>query len=54
MPNNPILEYAGISPVNQSFVTQIDGINYCYRQYSKHALLKATIYTIITSGGPSE
>jgi len=42
-PKAPIFAYAGMKPVNQSFVTQIDGIIYLLQQYSKQDLLKIAI-----------
>lgn len=46
-PKAPIFAYAGMKPVNQSFVTQIDGIIYLLQQYSKQDLLKIAIWRIV-------
>lgn len=42
-PKWPILEYAAVKPVNQSFVTQTAGMIYLWQQNSKQALLNTAI-----------
>jgi len=39
-PNEPNLAYAGTKPVNQSLVTQTDGMIVLLQQYSRQALPK--------------
>jgi hypothetical protein len=52
-PNAPIFAYPGTKPVNQSLVTQIDGINLRLQQYSKQALLKTAIYLVVIAASAS-
>jgi hypothetical protein len=39
--------------VNQSFVTQTEGITYFLQQYSRQALLKTAIYRVVIAALPS-
>lgn len=46
-PKAPTFAYPGTKPVNQSLVTQTDGITYFLQQYSRQALLKMEIYRVV-------
>lgn len=52
-PNAPILAYPGTKPVNQSLVTQIDGIKARLQQYSKQALLNTAICLVVITASAS-
>lgn len=52
-PKAPTFAYPGIKPVNQSFVTQTDGIIPFAQQNSRHPLLKTASYLMSSAGGMS-